>query len=116
MIGLMNNRVSFYKKGKSGPEAFDEGLVKYFECFCNEYNPTVTDHTIKDLNTSKSSIALKIRRNLKGPQIKNTHLFSFHHGYSKDKTFQIVSIELASDGDEFLKIIGQEIGEDENVD
>lgn len=111
MIGSFNNRVTFYKKGKSGPEAFDEGLIEVFSCFCNEYNPTITDHELLDLDTTKTNISLKIRRNLEAPQLQNNFLFDFDHGFVKGKVFSIISISLDQKDNEFLKIVGKEIGE-----
>ncbi|MDG0860322.1 hypothetical protein [Staphylococcus equorum] len=111
MIGSFNNRVTFYKKGKTSPEAFDEGLIDVFSCFCNEYDPTITDHELLDLNTAKTNISLKIRRNLDAPTIENTFLFGFDHGFVEGKLFSIISIKLDRKDNEFLKIVGQEIGE-----
>lgn len=114
MIGLMNNRVTFYKKGKSGPEAFDDKFIEVYSCFCNEYDPTITDHELLDLNASKSNISLKIRRNLKGPQIENTYFFDLDHGYLKGKTFGIISLTPDRKNNEILKIVGTELGGDLN--
>lgn len=112
MLGEMNNRVTFYKKSKSGPEAFSESLVEVYSCFCDEYNPTITDKQILDLDTNKNSISLKIRRNRKGPDILNTFVFSLETGYFKNETFEIISISPDYHDDEFIKITGQGIGDE----
>lgn len=110
MIGKLNNRVIFYSKGKSGPEAFQTGYKEVASCFCNEYDPTKTDYELFNLDATKNSISLKIRRNLKGFEPDTHHCFKFDHGFFKDNMFEIVSISPDRNNSNFLKIVGQEMG------
>lgn len=107
-VNFMTNRAAFFEKVSSGPEV-GEDYQEVYECFCDDYEPTLKDAQFFDITSSKSSVTLTIRNIQEGFKPEPHHTFMLLGGYFRGEMFEIVSIAPYSDNQEYLKIIGKGI-------
>lgn len=106
-VNRMNNRVKFFKKGGGGPEAHGSTYTEVYNCYCDEYAPSIKDHEVLDAPAGKKTITITVRNVYQEFKPEYSHLFELQSGYFLGTRFNIKNIAPYDDNPNFLKIVGE---------
>lgn len=104
-INNLNNRVSFFVKDNSGPEAHGGGYEKIYECACSEHSLNLKDVTAINLQSGNHSVTIMIRNEPRAYRPEYNHYFHLESGYFQRIKFNVKSISVEKGN--MLKIVGE---------